>query len=61
MIQNEDFQDELGNDHIATSAQTPMRNDAFAISDEEKIELIKKDVLNWKLSDGRWKFWLNFV
>ena len=42
MIQNEDFQDELGNDHIATSAQTPMRNDAFAISDEEKIELIKK-------------------
>ena len=46
MIQNEDFQDELGNDHIATSAQTPMRNDAFAISDEEKIELIKKDVEN---------------
>ena len=44
MIQNEDFQDEIGNNHIATSAQTPMRDDAFAISDEEKIELIKKDV-----------------
>ncbi|MEL1248141.1 GTP cyclohydrolase I FolE [Flavobacterium helocola] len=44
MIQNEDFQDEIGNDHIATSAQTPMRDDAFIISDEEKIELIKKDV-----------------
>jgi GTP cyclohydrolase I len=44
MTQNEDFQDEIGNDHIATSAQTPMREDAFAISDDEKIELIKKDV-----------------
>ena len=44
MTNNEDFQDEIGNDHIATSAQTPMRNDAFVISDEEKIELIKKDV-----------------
>ena len=44
MTQNEDFQDEIGNDHIATSAQTPMRDDAFVISDEEKIELIKKDV-----------------
>jgi len=44
MTQNEDFQDEIGNDHIATSAQTPMRDDAFIISDEEKIELIKKDV-----------------
>ena len=44
MIQNEDFQDELGNNHVATSAQTPMRADAFVISDEEKIELIKKDV-----------------
>ena len=44
MIQNEDFQDELGNNHVATSAETPMRTDAFVISDEEKIELIKKDV-----------------
>lgn len=44
MIQNEDFQDELGNNHVATSAETPMRADAFVISDDEKIELIKKDV-----------------
>jgi len=44
MIQNEDFQEEMGNNHIATSAQTPMRDDAFVISDDEKIELIKKDV-----------------
>lgn len=44
MTLNEDFQDEIGNDHIATSAQTPLRDDAFNISDDEKIELIKKDV-----------------
>jgi GTP cyclohydrolase I len=44
MIDNQDLTDEIGNNHIATSAQTPMRNDAFAISDDEKIELIKKDV-----------------
>ena len=46
MIQNEDFQDEIGNNHIATIAKTLMRDDAFAISDDEKIELIKKDVEN---------------
>jgi GTP cyclohydrolase I len=44
MKQNEDFQEELGNNHVATSTQTPMRDDAFAISDDEKIESIKKDV-----------------
>jgi GTP cyclohydrolase I len=44
MKQNEDFQEEIGNNHFATSAQTPMRDDAFAISDDEKIESIKKDV-----------------
>lgn len=46
MIQNEDFQDEIGTNHIATSAQTPLRKDAFLIPDDEKIELIKKDVEN---------------
>jgi GTP cyclohydrolase I len=44
MINNEDFQDELGNSHIATSAQNPVRKDAFDITDEEKISAIKKDV-----------------
>lgn len=44
MINNEDFQDEIGNNHIATSAQNPIREDAFDISDEEKIALINKDV-----------------
>ncbi len=46
MTQNEEFQDEIGHNHIATSAETPMRDDAFVISDDEKIELIKKDVEN---------------
>ncbi len=44
MINNEEFQDEIGNNHIATSAQNPIRNDAFELSDEDKINSIKKDV-----------------
>ena len=28
--------DELGDDHISTSAKTPLRDDAFEISDEKK-------------------------
>lgn len=46
MTNNADIQDEIGDNHIATNAQNPLRKDAFAISDEEKIELIKKDVEN---------------
>ena len=46
MINNTEFQDEIGENHIATSAQNPIRKDAFLISDEEKISLIKKDVEN---------------
>ncbi|WP_459211165.1 GTP cyclohydrolase I FolE [Aquimarina rhabdastrellae] len=34
----------LGDNHVATSANTPLRDDAFTLSDAEKIELIKKDV-----------------
>lgn len=37
---------ELGNDHVGTSANTPLRSDAFELSDIEKIALIKKDVEN---------------
>jgi len=44
MINKAEFQDEIGENHIATSAQNPIRKDAFLISDEEKISLIKKDV-----------------
>ncbi|WP_418603009.1 GTP cyclohydrolase I FolE [Hwangdonia sp.] len=34
----------LGDDHIGTSSNTPMRNDAFKLSNEEKIDIIKDDV-----------------
>ncbi|RLD27406.1 MAG: GTP cyclohydrolase I FolE [Bacteroidetes bacterium] len=34
----------IGNDHIGTSKDTPMRNDAFKLSKEEKIDIIKDDV-----------------
>lgn len=39
----EDFES-IGNDHIGTSADTPMRQDAFKLSDAEKLDLIKEDV-----------------
>ena len=44
MTNNEDFQDEIGDNHIATAANNPVRKDAFDLPDEQKIELIKKDV-----------------
>ena len=34
----------LGDDHIGTSTDTPMRNDAFMLTNEDKIDLIKDDV-----------------
>ncbi len=34
----------MGNEHIGTSSDTPLRPDAFEKSDIEKIALIKKDV-----------------
>lgn len=46
MINNDEISDELGENHIATSAQNPVRNDAFTLSDEQKIEQIKKNVEN---------------
>lgn len=38
--------EEMGDDHISGSTETPMRHDAFELSDIEKIALIKKDVQN---------------
>lgn len=35
---------ELGDNHIGTSSETPLRKDAFEMSDLEKIALIKEDV-----------------
>lgn len=36
--------DEMGDDHISGSANNPIREDAFKLTEEEKIELIRKDV-----------------
>ena len=44
MNRPEDSHDEIGNNHIATSAVNPIRKDAFDLSDDQKIEAIKKDV-----------------
>ena len=52
MINKEEFQDEIGNNHISTSAKNPVRDDAFDISDDEKIERIKKEVENILITLG---------
>ncbi|KUJ61866.1 GTP cyclohydrolase [Flavobacteriaceae bacterium CRH] len=46
MINNEEFLDEIGDSHFSSNAKNPVRQDAFDLSDEEKIERIKKDVEN---------------
>jgi GTP cyclohydrolase I len=43
---NNEFIDQIGDDHIATSAKTPLRNDAFNISEDQKIKAIEKDIYN---------------
>ena len=44
MTKNVVNNDDLGENHIATSAQNPLRKDAFDLTDEQKIDSIKKDV-----------------
>lgn len=36
--------EDLGDNHIGTSAENPMRTDAFELSDPQKIALIQKDI-----------------
>jgi len=36
--------DRTEEDHMSANEQTPLREDAFALSDEEKIERIKQSV-----------------
>jgi len=38
--------EEMGDNHIGGNSDTPLRPDAFELSDIEKMELIKKDVAN---------------
>ncbi len=44
MNSNEELEDQIGNDHIGNVAQNPLRSDAFVLSDQEKIDSIKKNV-----------------
>ncbi|CAM1352755.1 GTP cyclohydrolase I FolE [Tenacibaculum insulae] len=41
---NDERIDEIGENHIATSAESPIRKDAFDISDQEKIARIQESV-----------------
>ena len=41
---NDDRIEEIGDNHVGTSAKTPLRPDAFDISDAEKIERIQESV-----------------
>lgn len=34
--------DEAGDDHLSVSVETPLRDDAFDMSDDEKVEIIEK-------------------
>ncbi|MBT8245196.1 GTP cyclohydrolase I FolE [Winogradskyella sp.] len=36
--------DAIGDDHVSASSETPLRKDAFELSNSEKIESIKEDV-----------------
>lgn len=46
MINPVDIDQEIGDNHIASSAQNPVRSDAFVLTDDQKIDLIRKDVHN---------------
>jgi len=38
------MKEEIGDDHFSTAAETPLREDAFVLSNNEKISLIQKSV-----------------
>ncbi|MEN8790410.1 MAG: GTP cyclohydrolase I FolE [Flavobacteriaceae bacterium] len=42
----------MGNDHVSSSGETPLREDAFVLDDEEKIERIKSNVREIMLTLG---------
>ncbi len=46
MVENQNFSDEIGDDHIGSLASNPVRPDAFDRTDDEKIELIRRDFEN---------------
>ncbi len=42
----------MGNDHVSSSGETPLREDAFVLSDEDKIERIRENVHEIMLTLG---------
>ncbi len=48
----EDHFEEIGEDHISSSEETPLRKDAFVLSDEEKIKRINTNVREIMLTLG---------
>lgn len=50
--QSEDRIEEIGENHVGTSAQTPLRKDAFDISDDVKIDRIEESVKDILLTLG---------
>ncbi len=48
----EEQNDEIGNDHVGSSQDTPIRSDAFVLDDDEKIARIQKNVREIMLTLG---------
>ncbi|MCK5442519.1 MAG: GTP cyclohydrolase I FolE [Maribacter sp.] len=48
----EEHLEEMGNDHVSSSEDTPMREDAFVLNDDEKIERIKANIREIMLTLG---------
>ncbi|MFH6602109.1 GTP cyclohydrolase I FolE [Maribacter algicola] len=44
--------EEVGNEHISSSEDTPMRDDAFVLNDDEKIERIRESIREVMLTLG---------
>lgn len=48
----EEQYEDVGNDHVSSSVDTPLRKDAFLLNDEEKINVIQKNVTEILLTLG---------
>ena len=40
------IEDIIGDNHLSSSTETPLRKDAFKISDRDKIKIIEENVAN---------------
>ena len=48
----EEQYEEMGNDHVSSAEDTPLREDAFVLSDDEKMERIRTNVREIMLTLG---------